>query len=89
MNALGRPDPLGTPHAGYIALGSDVATRTAVYRALFTDALLDPMVQEIRCYLQQQKALGTDRFRAWVESRTGRFAAIRPPGRPPHGSNCP
>lgn len=40
------------------------------------------MVVEIRHYLQQQKALGTDRFRAWVEAHTGRLETVRPQGRP-------
>ena len=57
------------------------------YRALFAEALPDLLVAEIRDYLHQQKALGTDRFRCWVESRTGRFAAARPPGRPSTRSN--
>jgi hypothetical protein len=30
------------------------------------DALPTELVAEIRDYLQQQKVLGTDRFRAWV-----------------------
>ncbi|TAL88586.1 MAG: hypothetical protein EPN69_16115 [Rhodanobacter sp.] len=59
------------------------------YRALFADALPDELIAEIRSYLQQQKVLGTDRFRSWVEARTGRFAAVRPVGRPPRQSNCP
>jgi len=33
------------------------------------DALPTELVAEIRDYLQQQKVLGTDRFRAWVEAR--------------------
>jgi len=34
-NALGRNDPLLTPHAHYCALGRDPESRQAVYRALF------------------------------------------------------
>lgn len=88
-NALGHADPLLTPHAEYLALGPDPSARATAYGALFTDAMPDPLVQEIRDYLQQQKALGTDRFRAWVEARTGRFATVRGAGRPPRHSNCP
>jgi hypothetical protein len=44
---------------------------------------ISDVVDEIRSYLQQQKVLGTDRFRSWVEARTGRFTAMRPSGRPP------
>ncbi len=88
-NARGCADPLLTPHAEYLALGPDPAARATAYRAMFADALPDDVVEEIRSYLQQQKALGTDRFRTWVEARTGRFAAVRPAGRPPRRSNCP
>jgi len=88
-NAAGRVDPLLTPHPEYLALGSDPIARASSYRALFADALPDELVGEIRSYLQQQKALGTDQFRSWVEARTGLFAAVRPVGRPPRRSNCP
>ncbi len=88
-NAGGEFDPLVSPHACYLALGPDRRAREAAYRQLFDQALPASLVMEIRQYLQQQKALGSDRFRAWVESRTGRFATARPPGRPPRRSNCP
>jgi putative transposase len=84
-----RKDPLLIAHPEYLALGADPATRTAASRALFEDALPDALVAEIRSYLQQQKVLGSDRFRAWVEARTGRFAAARPLGRPPRHPHCP
>ena len=84
-----RFDPLLTPHPEYLALGADSAARASAYRALFEEQLPDQLVAEIRHYLQQQKALGTDRFRAWVEARTGRFTGVRRAGRPPKVSNCP
>ena len=88
-NAVGSIDPLLTPHPEYLALGSDPTARTAAYRSLFADALPDELIEEIRRYLQQQQALGTDGFRSWVEARTGRFAMVRSVGRPPHQANCP
>ncbi|WP_344759125.1 transposase [Luteimonas lutimaris] len=88
-NAGWRLDPLLTPHSEYLSLGPDSMARAATYRALFADALPDDLVEEIRCYLQQQKALGTDRFRSWVEARTGRFSGVRQAGRPPRRPNCP
>lgn len=84
-----RVDPLLTPHPEYLALGPDAGARAAAYRSLFAEALPDDLIHEIRRYLQQQKALGTDRFRAWVEARTGRFAGLRQAGRPPQRENCP
>ncbi|TXH09381.1 MAG: transposase [Gammaproteobacteria bacterium] len=88
-NAGGTYDPLLSPHACYVALGHDPASRAMAYRNMFDERLPDDLVGEIRCYLRQQRALGSDRFRAWVEARTGRFATARPPGRPPQRSNCP
>jgi putative transposase len=37
---------------------------------------------EIRLYLQQQRALGRDAFKAMVEAKTRRFASARPAHRP-------
>ena len=47
------------------------------------EALPDETVQEIRIYLQQQRALGRDGFRSMVEAKTRRFAGTRPAHRPP------
>ncbi len=88
-NAVGRVDPLLCAHPEYLALGPDPASRAAAYRALLAEAVSEEEVDEIRRYLQQQKALGSDRFRSWVEARTGRFATVRPVGRPPRRRNCP
>ncbi|MEO6365171.1 MAG: transposase [Luteimonas sp.] len=88
-NAFGLTDPLLAPHAEYLALGTDRGARAEAYRALFAEALPDTLVHEIRHYLQQQKTLGSDRFRTWVEARTGRFETARSVGRPAHSSNCP
>ena len=82
-------DPLLVAHSEYLALGADPTARAVAYRALFEDALPTELVAEIRDYLQQQKVLGTDRFRAWVEARTGRFATVRALGRPPRRPHCP
>ena len=81
-NALGKPDPLITPHAAWLELDRDPVQRTVVYRALFSEALTAETVAEIRTYLQQQRALGTDRFRSQVEAKLKRFAGVRPAHRP-------
>ncbi len=88
-NACGGADALLAPHACYVALGSSRAARASAYRELFSEALSDALVEEIRIYLQQQKVLGTDRFRAWVTARTGKFSEVRPIGRPGRRQNCP
>lgn len=88
-NALCQRDTLVSPHAEYLALGTDAKGRACAYRELFDDAMPDDLVAEIRRYLQQQKALGSDRFQSWVEARTGRFAGARGAGRPTTPRNCP
>lgn len=85
----GRADSLLAPHAYYAALGPSPDARASACRELFSEVLPDALVQEIRMYLQQQKVLGTDRFRAWVAARTGKFAEVRRIERPPRTSNCP
>ena len=81
-NAESQADRLVTPHAEYLGLGVDPASRAAAYHTLFEDALPEALSAEIRAHVSQQKALGSDRFKAWVEARTGRFAGVRPVGRP-------
>ena len=53
------------------------------------EALPDETVQEIRLYLQQQRALGRDGFRSMVEAKTKRFAGTRPAHRPPKNPPLP
>ena len=86
---MGGADGLLIPHACYLALGSTSAVRASAYCELFSEALSDALVEEIRIYLQQQKVLGTDRFRAWVTARTGKFSEVRPIERPARRQNCP
>ncbi|HEX7339760.1 MAG TPA: transposase [Rhodanobacteraceae bacterium] len=81
-NAQSKWDPLLTPHAEYLALGNSAAARQQAYRRLFDDVLAPAKLAEIRNYLNQQKALGTDRFQEWVKERTGHFAGLRATGRP-------
>lgn len=88
-NAHGREDPRLTPHATYQALAPNHAGRQAAYRRIVGDAVPDTLTADIRAYLAQQKAFGSDRFKAWVTTRTGRFASVRPAGRPAKPRNCP
>lgn len=41
-------------------------------------------INDIRAYIQQQRALGNDRFRELVERKLGRCASVWPAHRPPH-----
>jgi len=77
-----RNDPLLTFHPAYLRLGATPAERGDAYRTLLSEAMSDDDLQAIRSYLQQQRALGRDDFRAMVEAKTRRFASVRPAHRP-------
>jgi putative transposase len=81
-NARGEDCALLTPHAAFVALGPTLQARIDAYRELFRDALSDDDVGQIRAYIQQQRALGSDRFQAMVERKLGRCAAVRAAHRP-------
>ncbi len=74
---------------GHVAPDSDPRARAFACRELFAEALPVAPVHAIRLYLQQRKTRAADRFRSWAAARTGKFAKIRPIGRPPRRSNCP
>ncbi len=80
--AAGHLDPLITPHPAYLDLGSNAVDRQAAYDQLLTEVLPDETLADIRLYLQQQRALGTDRFREQVQAKLQRFAGVRPAHRP-------
>lgn len=78
-----RLDAWLTPHPTYTALAPAPEARAETYRRLLRETLSDDDLAAIRTYLQQQRALGRDDFRAMVEAKTQRFAGIRPAHRPP------
>lgn len=66
-NALGQHDPLLTPHAEYLALGSRHDERQAAYRTLFEVHLDDMTLAEIRKATQKAWVLGNNRFKDDIE----------------------
>ena len=87
-NALAQANDLLAPHPAYRALGSDAIARASAYRALCAQMLPEETMQEIRMYSRQQRALGSDGFRAQVEAKLKRFAGVRPAHRP-RRQKCP
>jgi len=81
-NALGVDCAMIRPHMSYDALGATPAMRRDAYRELVYQAISDDDLAQIRAYIQQQRALGTDQFRAMVERKLGRCAAVRAAHRP-------
>lgn len=82
FNTLGRSDALLVPHPCYLELGSTVEMRAEAYRAIVGEVLEQATIDEIRLYLQQQRALGRNAFQSMVEAKTQRFAGVRAAHRP-------
>jgi putative transposase len=80
--ALGRPDPLVTPHPLYLALGLTTGERQQAYRALFRAALGADSIAAIRRATNGGWALGSEGFRRRVAEALGRPVAPAPRGRP-------
>jgi len=57
-NALGKDNPLITPHPIYAALGGSLAACRAAYQGLFSDLLSDEMLDEIRLSSHGSRPLG-------------------------------
>ena len=85
-NAEGADDPLIHPHPSYLALGAAPDERHRTYRQLVTETPSDDELAEIRVYMQQQRALGCNRFQAMIEAELGRCAHVRPAHRPRRSS---
>ncbi|MFC5488285.1 transposase [Dokdonella soli] len=81
-NAAGADDPLIHPHPSYTALGATPDERQRLYRQLVSETLSEDELAEIRIYVQQQRALGSNRFQAMIEAELGRCAHARPAHRP-------
>lgn len=82
INALGKESTLCMPHPLYAALGRDAETRQAEYRALFKHHIDCKLIDEIRKTLNKGLALGSDRFKAEIETLTGRRVTEGKRGRP-------
>lgn len=81
-NGLGAHEACITPHPCYLALGASLLERQTTYRALFDHSVPHEYTEALRTHTQQQRALGSERFRAQVEALTQRAAGVRPRGRP-------
>jgi putative transposase len=86
-NALGQTDARLTPHALYLALGSNDKDRQTAYRALFRAHLDGAAIDDIRLALNQSQPLGNARFYAKIESMTGVRREAKPRGRPRSETN--
>lgn len=81
-NAQGEPDTVVEPHAVYLALGVDAASRSAAYRELFRNDLEPGLVDEIRRATNGNYALGNAMFAAQLTGALGRRVVPGQSGRP-------
>lgn len=81
-NAHGKGDAWLTPHPEYQALGKSRLERQQNYRELFSDVLDARLVGQIRESVNQGIVLGTDGFRADIESALSIRARPGRRGRP-------
>ena len=81
-NAHRHDDPRLSLHPTLASLASTRELRQRYYQALFDEVLDETQMQEIRTYLQQQRALGSARFQAAIEAQLGRCVTVRPAHRP-------
>ena len=70
-NAHGESDPVLSPHALYLALGEDGATRRAAYRALFATAISPAAAASIRAAPRARPPLHATPYRALQQALAG------------------
>ncbi len=81
-NALGDIDPRTSEHRDYLRLAQTADKRRSVYRNLVAERLDDSEIRALRAHTQQQRAYGSESFRAKIEALTDRVVQVRPRGRP-------
>jgi len=74
-NAEGKTLAWLTPHGEYLALGSRDESRLAAYRGLFDSELDSNVLRGIRLAAHRGFSIGSDRFRAEIESALARRGA--------------
>jgi putative transposase len=81
-HALGKDDPLLTPHAEYLGLNADRGARLRTYRALFSDELSEELLRRLRKSTNACTVIGNDRFQAQLATMLGREVPSGKRGRP-------
>ncbi len=82
FHALGRANPLLTPHELYLQLGRTALARQQAYRALFRQHLSEEVLESIRDATNSAWVLGSSRFTARMERKLDRRVSPLPRGRP-------
>jgi putative transposase len=69
-------------HPAYLALAHTLIERIAAYRAWLQAGIGEDDLKAIRSHLEQERALGSERFQKMVEKTLNLPATCRPRGRP-------
>ena len=75
-------DPLLTPHASQLSLGGPGEASGPGYARWLREGVADEEAGDIRRFLKQQRAWGSEGFQRMVELKSQRFADVRPAHRP-------
>ncbi|MCH9698547.1 MAG: transposase [Gammaproteobacteria bacterium] len=81
-NALGNDNVILKPHDEYLSLGRTPALRQKAYQELFDVEVEPGSLGFLRKSLQSGTPLGSDRFKAQIETAVGRKLGKMSPGRP-------
>jgi putative transposase len=81
-HALGKADPLLTPHALFFSLGASPAVRQRAYRRLFRDTLSNEFLTQLRRNTNACTVIGNDLFRKQIAKMLGREVPTGKRGRP-------
>lgn len=79
-NAMGLNSKIISPHAVYLALGSNRLARFAAYRALFDDVMPEDVSRSIRFSIDKGVALGSEAFIERIEVESGQRARLMKTG---------
>jgi len=71
-NALGKEDPLITPHIEYRRLGKNVQDRQSAYRQLFRARIPEVILEALRESTNKSWVMGSEGFKARISKLTGR-----------------
>jgi len=81
-NGLGKKSDMITYHQNYLTLGDNNRDRQKRYRGLFESAVEEKSLTDIRQATQQNLALGSEKFKAQIETLCQRRVTPKRAGRP-------
>lgn len=87
VNSGSCSDPFLSPHPEFVALATDSENRHGAYRALFNEAMDEPLLRAIRDATNTGYPLASDGFKSSVLAPLGRKTAPGKPG--PRSSSGP